>query len=132
VTPDVGDVSTSGATVIGTRNVDTGEPAASTRGSAASLGGGGVRTNQYAPPHTISTATADAISRLNPNQPIHAFVRSDRLRTGSGRKTSSTIDLLDRREPRRSAILYIWKESVPNRITPADHFVAHLIFSTAV
>ncbi|MGK0313269.1 MAG: hypothetical protein ACI8RC_002908, partial [Ilumatobacter sp.] len=57
-------------------------------------------TSQYAPPQTITTATADAIRRLSPNQPIQACARSEILRAGSGRKTSSTIDLLDRQEPR--------------------------------
>src|SRR5678816_2394907 len=48
----------------------------SARGNRASVGGGGVRTSQYAPAHTTTIATAEPIRRPRPNQLIHALTCS--------------------------------------------------------
>ena len=65
------------------------------RGSDASVAGGGVRTSQTPPTHTMTVATEAAASRPIPNHSTHARARSDSERGAAGLSKDSTIDLLD-------------------------------------
>ena len=66
-------------------------------GSDASVGGGGLLTNQNAPAHTTTVANAAATSRPTPNHSIHARARSANELGEAGLDRGSTIDLLDRK-----------------------------------
>jgi hypothetical protein len=65
------------------------------RGNDASVGGGGVRTSQTAPAHTMTVATDVASNRPTPNHSTHARARSVAERGATGLDNGSTIDLLD-------------------------------------
>jgi hypothetical protein len=65
-------------------------------GSEASVGGGGVLTNQNAPPQTTAVASDAACSRPTPNHSIHARARSANELGEDGLDRGSTIGLLDR------------------------------------
>jgi hypothetical protein len=66
-------------------------------GNDASVGGGGLLTNQNAPPHTTAVASDAARRRPTPNHSIHARARSANEVGEVGLDRGSTIGLLDRK-----------------------------------
>jgi hypothetical protein len=65
-------------------------------GSDASVGGGGLLTNQYAPAHTTAMASDAIRRRPTPNHSIHARARSAYELGEAGLDRGSTIDLLNK------------------------------------